>query len=115
VEQPGRADRRERRSAPSVITYPHAGNDQIYAFVRGSDDRLHENFWDAANFSWAWRNLGKPDDALVRGDPAAVVCEHPDRDPIYVFVRGSDDFLHMCHVDSAVSQPHWLKLEVAHW
>jgi hypothetical protein len=99
-------------SAASVATYPHNGNDQIYAFVRGSDNHLHVHSWDAANSAWVWRDLGQPLGVNLRGDPSAVVCEFPGVDPLYVFVRGNDDYLHMCHLDSGATTPVWVILNM---
>lgn len=99
-------------SAASVVTCPHNGNAQIYAFVRGSNNNLYVQFWDAANGTWVWRNLGQPSGATVRSDPSAVVCEHAGADPLYVFVRGNDDYLHMCHLDSGATTPAWVPLNV---
>jgi hypothetical protein len=106
-------------SAASVVTYPgtkyppsaNPSNNQIYAFVRGSDNHLHVHFWDAGNGTWVWRDLGQPAaNATVRSDPSAVISKHPNRDPIYVFVRGNNDHLYMCHMDSGVTNPQWLDL-----
>lgn len=97
-------------SAASVVTCPHGGREQIYAFVRGSDNHLHLQLWDAAHSVWVWRDLGQPPGATVRSDPSAVVCQHAGADPLYVFVRGNDDYLHMCHLDSGAGTPVWVLL-----
>jgi hypothetical protein len=99
-------------SAASVVTYPHNGKDQIYAFVRGSDNHLHVHFWDAANNVWVWRDLGQPHGATVSSDPSVVVCEYAGTDPLYVFVRGNDNYLHMCHLDSGATTPVWVLLNM---
>jgi hypothetical protein len=98
--------------AASVVTCPHNGPEQMYAFVRGSDRRLYVRFWDAANSVWVWRDLGQPATATVRSDPSAVVCRYPGADPLYAFVRGSDDHLYMCHMDSGVMNVQWKDLSV---
>jgi hypothetical protein len=98
-------------SAASVVTCPHNGVQQLYAFVRGSDGNLYAHFWDAAASVWRWQPLGQPQGVQLRGDPSATVCKHPGADPLYVFVRGNDSFLHMCHVDSGITTPTWVLLD----
>jgi hypothetical protein len=44
--------------APAAITHREAGAQRIYAFVVGSDDRLHVNYWDGAK--WHWADQGTP-------------------------------------------------------
>jgi hypothetical protein len=99
-------------SAASVVTCPHNGNDQIYAYVRGSDRHLYVQFWDAMNSVWVWRDLEQPASATVRSEPSAVVCRYPNSDPLYVFIRGSDDHLYMCHMDSGINNWQWKDLSV---
>lgn len=98
------------RGATGVITYEHAGKDQIYVFIRGDDNNLYTCFWDASNVRWVWKNLDKPTNATVKSNPAVVTWEHENQDPIYVFVRGNDDQLHMCHLDSGITDWQWKEL-----
>jgi hypothetical protein len=98
-------------SGASAITAPSPdGAQQLYAFVRGDDDHLYVNFWDAAAATWRWRDLGHPENTTVRSEPAAVFCHGTEADRIYVFVRGGDHFLHVCHMDSAAADEQWVRL-----
>jgi len=96
-------------SAVSVVTCRHTGAEQIYAFVLGSDHHLYLRMWNAGGGTWSWRDLGVPPRTTVRSDPSAVVCELAGADPLYVFVRGEDRFLYMCHLDSGAT-PTWAVL-----
>src|SRR5262249_22762894 len=97
-------------SSASAVVCQHQEQWQLYAFVRGEAHHLYVTFFDAGNGAFTWRDLGQPPKAAVRGDPSAVVCDFPDTDPLYVFVRGSDDQLYMCHMDSGVVNPQWVGL-----
>jgi hypothetical protein len=39
--------------SPEVITYKTAGQQRIYAFVKGVDKRLYVNYWDGYKWNWA--------------------------------------------------------------
>ena len=99
-------------SAASVVTCPCGGNENIYAFVRGSDNHLHVHFWDAASSTWNWRDIGAPPNVTIRRHPSAVVCQFPGADPLYVFIRGNDNHLYMCHMDCQINSPQWKDLSV---
>jgi hypothetical protein len=78
------------QAIPQVVTYlDAAGQQRIYAFVRGADNRLYVNFWDG--FLWRWANQGTPSGTDLNSDPAVVTYrDAAGNQRIYAFVRGSN-------------------------
>ncbi len=94
------------RSAAAVVSV----GDRLYAFVRGSDNNLHVSFWDDPQGAWRWSNLGSPSNVLLRNDPAAITFEQAGKDPIYVYIRGNDSHLHLCHLNATAANFLWKDL-----
>jgi hypothetical protein len=79
---------------PSVITFVDAlGLQRIYAFERGSDGHLYDNYWNGA---WHWADQGKPAAATVTGDPGVLTyVDGLGHQRIYSFAHGSNDHLYV--------------------
>jgi hypothetical protein len=95
---------------PALVAFkrdtPRPGTDWLFAFVRGSDGHLYQNFWDGSE--WTWYDQGTPGVDLA-GDPALVAFKRdtpqPGTDWLFAFVRGSDDHLYQNYWDG--SQWQW--------
>jgi hypothetical protein len=84
---------------PGLVSFQHAAENRIYAFVRGSDGHLWVHFWR----DWrqpgtgTWADLGTPEGATVFSEPSVVTFRFENTDRIYAFVHGSDNHLHVCY------------------
>ena len=94
------------RGSPSAVALTAGGVRRTYAFMRGSDQQLWVNLRSAGGGAGQWRSLGSPG-PTVRGDPSAIVVGGPGDDPIYVFVRGTDDRLHYCFLNATADVFRW--------
>lgn len=91
------------RSSAAVVS----SGSRLYAFVRGSDNNLHVCFWNDPPGIWQWTNLGLPDGVSLRDDPTAVSLDAAPRDPLYVYARGEDKRLHLCHLNADATSIEW--------
>jgi len=103
--QLGRPEGVTLRGSPSAVQLTSGGVRRTYAFMRGSDNELWVNVREAGGGVGQWICLFSPPGAYARSDPSAVVVA--DDDPIYVFVRGSDEQLHYCLVNATASFARW--------
>jgi hypothetical protein len=98
------------RSVASALTFDTGSVSRVYAFVRCSDQHLWVSHRSVGATVAMWTDLGTPSNVALRGDPSAVVCSFAGSDPIYVFVRGADDLLYMCHINAFVTTSLWVRL-----
>jgi hypothetical protein len=84
---------------PGLVSFQHAGENRIYAFIRGSDGHLWVHFWQGWRQAGAgsWADLGTPPGTTVFSEPGVVSFRFENTDRIYAFVRGGDNHLHVCY------------------
>lgn len=99
------------RGSAAALVHDDGTTRRVYAFVHGSDGNLWVNVRAAGDAAGAWTNVGKPVGADLRGDPAAVTATPPGSDPLYAFLRGSDDRLHLCHMSATATRPTWVAIQ----
>lgn len=80
---------------PGVISYREGSQSQrIYAFVRGSDGKLHLNY--RKNSQWNWRVQGAPPGTAMSGSPGVVTYRDGSQSQrIYSFVNGANGKLYV--------------------
>ena len=95
---------------PGLVSFTHDGEYRIYAFVGGSNGHLWNHFWQGwrQQGQGNWGDLGAPTGTTVASESGVVTFRHEGTDRIYVFVRGSDNHLHVCFWDGL--QWHWANL-----
>lgn len=76
---------------PSVISYPEAGTNKLYAFTGLANGRLFVHYWDGA--SWNWADQGAPPGTTVVDQPGAITYSASGVRRIYGFVRGANGHL----------------------
>jgi hypothetical protein len=85
--------------APGVIAYPEAGEQRIYAFIKGANGHLYVNFWDGAQ--WKWADQGKPPGTTTGGKgiqvgpPGVITYPEAGKQRIYTFVQGQNSHLYV--------------------
>lgn len=86
---------------PALVSFTHDREHRMYAFVLGSDGHLWNHFWSGwpVRGQANWGDLGAPVGAKVSSQAGAVTFRFEGTDRIYVFVRGSDNHLHVCFWD----------------
>jgi hypothetical protein len=78
---------------PAVATYLRNGRDEPHAFVRGSNDRLYDCFFDSRVGRWRWEDQGLPPATQVASSPAALAsiqCDNPPEYFLHAFVIGGN-------------------------
>jgi hypothetical protein len=76
----------------------------IHAFVRGSNGRLYDRYWNGG--AWQWLALASPPNVAISSDPNAIVY----RGLVYCFVTGADGHLFVNVGATNTTQRSWQDL-----
>jgi hypothetical protein len=77
--------------SPGIITYPQAGQQRTYVFVRGANGHLNLNYYDGV--AWHWTDQGVPPGTTVADAPGVITYSQAGAQRIYAFVRDGNSHL----------------------